>query len=78
MNFTKATVEVEGSMVEAITEPGDGVYLIPGEAHAFQIRNGRRIAGTSFQAFGLDCDRAAELEARWVEAAQAWYDAHTL
>lgn len=74
MNFTKTTVEVEDSTVEVITEIGDGVYLIPGESHAFQVRNGRRIAGTSFQEFGADCDRSAELEARWVEAAQAWYD----
>lgn len=74
MNFTKTMVDVEGSQVEVIAEIDDGIYLIPGEGHSFQIHNGRRIAGTSFQAFGADCDRSAELEARWVEAAQAWYD----
>ena len=74
MKFTKTTVDVDGTSVEVITESGDGIYLIPGEQHAFQIHNGRRIAGTSFQAFGSDANRASELEQRWVKSAQDWWD----
>lgn len=72
MKFAIAPVEVDGNTVNAITEQGDGIYWVPGEEHSFQVHNGHRIAGTSFQAFGADCNRAAEREARWVAAARAW------
>jgi len=62
MKFIMTTVEVDGKTVDAVKEWGDVVYWTPGEEHAFQVHHGRRVAGTAFEAFGSDYNRAFEIE----------------
>lgn len=76
MKFIMTTVEVDGKTVDAVKEWGDCVYWTPGDEHSFQVHNGRRIAGISYQTFGSDFNRAYEIESRWVAAARAWWEEH--
>lgn len=76
MKFIMTTVEIDGKTVDAVKEWGDVIYWAPGDEYSFQVHNGRRVAGTSFQAFGADCNRASESESRWVAAARAWWEEH--
>lgn len=74
MDFLETTVAVDGEDVRVVAERGDGIYWVPGERHAFQVHRGRRIAGTSFEAFGSDANAAAASERRWIAEAKSWLE----
>ena len=67
MKFMMETVEVNEETVDVVKEWGYCIYCTPGDD------NGRRVAGTSLQAFGSDFNRASESKSRWVAAARAWW-----
>lgn len=56
-----------------VSEYGTNLRYDPATGEGYQVANGRRVALTSYEAFGSDLNRASELAKRWCEKAQnAW------
>ena len=58
----------------AIHEVDDSLFWFPGDKTTFQINDGQRIGGWSFERFGADINRAREQEKLWIQKAQYWLD----